>query len=62
MKKISIYALSLALGAMALTSCEDAFGGFLDKQPSNELTKDQYKETIHQRRSVGRLGFVSAIS
>jgi hypothetical protein len=41
MKKISIYALSLALGAMALTSCEDAFGGFLDKQPSNELTKDE---------------------
>lgn len=27
------------MGAMTLTSCEDAFGNFLDKQPSNELTK-----------------------
>ena len=35
MKKISIYALSLALGAMTMTSCSD----FLDKQPSNDLTK-----------------------
>lgn len=39
MKKYSIFALALALGAMTLTSCEDAFGNFLDKQPSNELTK-----------------------
>ena len=39
MKKYSIFALALAMGAMTLTSCEDAFGNFLDKQPSNELTK-----------------------
>lgn len=38
MKKC-IFALALAMGAMTLTSCEDAFGNFLDKQPSNELTK-----------------------
>lgn len=39
MKKYSIFALALAMGAMTLTSCEEAFGNFLDKQPSNELTK-----------------------
>ena len=39
MKKYSIFALALAMGAMTLTSCEDAFGNFLDKQPSNALTK-----------------------
>ena len=39
MKKYCIFALALAMGAMTLTSCEDAFGNFLDKQPSNELTK-----------------------
>ena len=39
MKKYSIFALALAMGAITLTSCEDAFGNFLDKQPSNELTK-----------------------
>ena len=39
MKKYSLFALALAMGAMTLTSCEDAFGNFLDKQPSNELTK-----------------------
>lgn len=39
MKKYSIFALALAMEAMTLTSCEDAFGNFLDKQPSNELTK-----------------------
>ena len=41
MKKFSIYALALALGAMTFTSCEDAFGDFLNKQPSNELTKGE---------------------
>lgn len=41
MKKISIYALALVLGTMTFTSCEDMFGDFLDKQPSNELTKDE---------------------
>lgn len=27
--------------AVSLTSCEDMFGGFLDKAPSNELTEEQ---------------------
>lgn len=31
--------MAFAAGALTLTSCEDAFGSFLDKQPSNELTK-----------------------
>lgn len=31
--------MALAAGTLTLTSCEDAFGSFLDKQPSNELTK-----------------------
>ena len=39
MKKIFIYTmLGLFLSTTILTSCEDLFGGFLDKQPSNELT------------------------
>ena len=42
MKKTFIYtAFVLAMLSMALTSCEDMFGGYLDKQPSNELTEDQ---------------------
>ena len=42
MKKTIIYvAFLLAMAGTALTSCEDVFGGFLDKQPSNELTEDQ---------------------
>lgn len=42
MKKINLYITSLALaGCFALTSCEDMFGDFLDKQPSNELTEDE---------------------
>ena len=41
MKKFNIYALAIALGTMTLTSCEDMFGGFLDKQPSNDLTKEE---------------------
>jgi hypothetical protein len=32
---------ALGVAATTLTSCEDAFGGFLDKQPSNELTGDE---------------------
>jgi len=43
MKKIFLYSL-FALGVASttlLTSCEDAFGGFLDKQPSNELTEEE---------------------
>ena len=40
MKKTIIYtAFWLATAGIALTSCEDIFGGFLDKQPSNELKK-----------------------
>jgi len=42
MKKIILYSLLFAMIApVALTSCEDAFGDFLDKQPSNELTEEQ---------------------
>ena len=41
MKKFSIYALAIAMGVMTLASCEDAFGDFLNKQPSNELTKGE---------------------
>ena len=41
MEKYSIFALELVMRAMTLTSCEDAFGNFLDKQPSNELTKPE---------------------
>ena len=39
MKKFNIYALVFA-GAVTLTSCEDMFGSFLDKQPSSDLTKE----------------------
>lgn len=35
----SVFALSIAL--TTLTSCEDMFGSFLDKQPSNELTGEE---------------------
>jgi len=41
MKKIIIYSLYVLVASFALTSCEDAFGGFLNKQPSNELTEEQ---------------------
>ncbi len=41
-KKTIIYtAFWLATAGIALTSCEDIFGGFLDKQPSNELTEEE---------------------
>ena len=42
MKKQLLY-ITFALGitASTLTSCEDVFGGFLDKQPSNELTEEE---------------------
>jgi hypothetical protein len=32
---------ALGMAAATLTSCEDAFGSFLDKQPSNELTSEE---------------------
>ena len=41
MKKYILSAAMVLATSMALTSCEDAFGGFLDKEPSNELTGDQ---------------------
>lgn len=42
MKKTIIYSLfAVCIATFTLTSCEDAFGGFLDKQPSNELTEEE---------------------
>ena len=42
MKKTLLYSLfALGISATTLTSCEDAFGDFLNKQPSNELTGEQ---------------------
>lgn len=42
MKKTILYiAFSISITGTMLTSCEDMFGGFLDKQPSNELTGKQ---------------------
>ncbi|MCD7936825.1 MAG: RagB/SusD family nutrient uptake outer membrane protein [Tannerellaceae bacterium] len=40
MKKIYLYTLTVLLILGGLTSCEDMFGSFLDKQPSNELTEE----------------------
>ncbi|MBF0651663.1 RagB/SusD family nutrient uptake outer membrane protein [Dysgonomonas sp. GY75] len=42
MKKTIIYSLfAVCIATFTLTSCEDAFGDFLDKQPSNELTEEE---------------------
>ena len=42
MKKALLYSIfALGIASTTLTSCEDIFGGFLDKQPSNELTGEQ---------------------
>ena len=41
MNKIYIIILVLGISSVALTSCEDMFGDFLDKDPSNELTEEQ---------------------
>ncbi len=42
MKHTILYSLfALGVSTTTLTSCEDMFGGFLDKQPSNELTGEQ---------------------
>lgn len=42
MKKTFIYtAFLLAVFGSLLSSCEDMFGDFLDKQPSNELTEEE---------------------
>lgn len=69
MKKTILYtAFVLLMSGTALTSCEDMFGGFLDKQPSNELTEDQvfseWKTTMQfhfdtynfLRHGAGRIG------
>lgn len=42
MKKTLLYSiLALGVATTTLTSCEDMFGSFLDKQPSGELTGDE---------------------
>lgn len=42
MKKTLLYSIfALGIATTTLTSCEDMFGGFLDKQPSGELTGDE---------------------
>lgn len=41
MNKLLSYICVLGVSALTLTSCEDMFGDFLDKQPSNELTEAQ---------------------
>ncbi|WP_062122857.1 RagB/SusD family nutrient uptake outer membrane protein [Geofilum rubicundum] len=41
MNKILLYICVLGISAITLSSCEDMFGDFLDKQPSNELTEEQ---------------------
>lgn len=42
MKKTLLYSLfAFSIASTVLTSCEDMFGGFLDKQPSNELTEEE---------------------
>ncbi|MDR2145245.1 MAG: RagB/SusD family nutrient uptake outer membrane protein [Tannerella sp.] len=40
MKKKILYMAFVAGLALMMTSCEDMFGHFLDKQPSNELTEE----------------------
>lgn len=42
MKKTLLYSIfALGIATTTLTSCEDMFGSFLDKQPSNELKGDE---------------------
>ncbi len=42
MKKTLLYSIfALSIASTTFTSCEDMFGGFLDKQPSNELTGEE---------------------
>lgn len=41
MKKISLYTVFFFLILVVTTSCEDMFGSYLDKDPSNELTEEQ---------------------
>ena len=41
MKNFLLYTAAALTLTCSLSSCEDAFGSFLDKQPSNELTEEQ---------------------
>lgn len=43
MKKTTLYSslLAISIALATLTSCEDMFGTFLDKEPSNELTGEE---------------------
>src|SRR5690554_3467856 len=41
MRKTIYFLLILFFAGTVLTSCEDMFGEFLDKQPSNELTEEE---------------------
>lgn len=42
MKKYLLYTVFIAtLSMISFSSCEDAFGDFLEKQPSNELTEEE---------------------
>lgn len=42
MKKYFLYTVFVTvISGCFLASCEDAFGDFLDKQPSNELTEEE---------------------
>jgi hypothetical protein len=41
MKKYLLYMVAAGAACAALPACEDAFGDFLEKQPSNELTEAQ---------------------
>ena len=42
MKRTILYSLLCAgIATATFSSCEDMFGSFLDKQPSNELTEEQ---------------------
>lgn len=40
-KTVSYLIIALGFSALTLSSCEDMFGNFLDKDPSNELTEEQ---------------------
>ncbi len=41
MKKTFIYSFIALAATLSLTSCEDMFGDYLDKQPSNDLTEEE---------------------
>lgn len=41
MNKTLLYGALFVFSSLTFTACEDMFGGFLNKQPSNELTEEQ---------------------